>query len=372
MQNIPFLSLAAQHDLIREELEKGFGKVIDGSRFILGDEVTSFEQEFAAYSGARYCVSAGNGFDALYICLRALGIGAGDEVIVPALTCAPTWMAVSMTGANLVGVDADATSFNNSVNQIERAITTRTRAIVPVNLYGRPAALKEINALAAPRKIFVVEDNAQAQGADIDGKKTGTFGIINATSFYPTKNLGALGDGGAITTDDAELARKSSALRNYGSSKRFANETIGINSRLDELQASVLRIKLRHLDQWNHERNLLASKYRAGLKNVGDLSIPVDVPNGKSVDHLFVICSTKRDKLRSFLGKLGVETDVHYPVPPHLQEAYAYLGHKAGSFPVAEKICNSVLSLPLWPGMTDANVNYIIDSVRHFFSQKDK
>lgn len=371
MQNIPFLSLAAQHDLIRDELEQGFRKVIDGRRFILGEEVTSFEREFAAYCGVKYCVSVGNGFDALYISLKALGVGAGDEVIVPALTCAPTWMAVSMTGAMPVGVDVDARSFNINVNQIENAITKKTKAIVPVNLYGRPAALKEITAIAEARKIFIVEDNAQAQGAHLDGKKTGTFGNINATSFYPTKNLGALGDAGAITTNDTDLARKASALRNYGSSKRFANEEIGINSRLDELQASVLRIKLRHLDQWNHERNLLAARYRVGLENVSEISIPADPRNGRCVDHLFVICCMKRDQLRSYLGKQGVETDIHYPVPPHLQEAYIPLGHKMGSFPVTEKICNSILSLPLWPGMTLENVDYIVDSLQKFFTRKE-
>jgi dTDP-4-amino-4,6-dideoxygalactose transaminase len=370
MQDIPFLSLSPQHDLIRQEIDAGFGKVIDGGRFVLGEEVALFEKEYALYSDMKHCVSVANGLDALHISLVALGIGFGDEVIVPALTCAPTWMAVSKTGALPVPVDADHLSFNIDVKKIQDAITSRTKAIIPVHLYGRPANVPAIVDIASSKNIFVIEDNAQAQGAMVGARKTGSFGIINATSFYPTKNLGALGDGGAITTNDPVLAKKAARLRNYGSSERFLNEVIGINSRLDELQACVLRIKLRHLDRWNAERRMLAAAYRRALKDVGDLKIPEDDAQTKNVYHLFVICSQHRDKLRSHLQRAGIGTDIHYPVAPHLQKAYSSLGFTKGSFPVSEKICDTVLSLPLWPGMKEQQVEHVGHLIQKFFGAK--
>ncbi len=367
--HVPFLSLSAQHDLIRQEMEAGFAKVIDGGRFVLGEEVALFEKEYAEYSGTAYCVSVANGLDALYISLVSLGIGPGDEVIVPALTCVPTWMAVSKTGAVPVPVDADIKTFNIDAKKIPAAITARTKAIVPVNLYGRPADLPAVVNLATPKKIFVVEDNAQAQGAMIGRKKTGSFGVINATSFYPTKNLGALGDGGAVTTDDPALANKAAQLRNYGSSERFLSDVVGINSRLDELQAAVLRIKLRYLERWNEERRALAGLYEEKLRRFAALKIPHADDHILNACHLFVVCTTQRDQLRLHLQAKGIGSDIHYPIPPHLQKAYAHLGFAKGDFPVAESICDTVLSLPLWPGMTKQQVDYVVDAVTGFFEK---
>ncbi len=365
--HVPFFSLSAQHDLIRLDLDSGLRKVIDGGHFILGEEVASFEKEYATYSGVKYCVSVANGLDALHICLASLGVGPGDEVIVPALTCAPTWMAVSKAGAVPVPVDADETTFNIDVRKINAAIGAKTKAIVPVNLYGMPADLKAISIIANAKRIFVVEDNAQAHGGKIGEKKTGSFGVVNATSFYPTKNLGALGDGGAITTDDALLAIKAAQLRNYGSSQRFVNETIGINSRLDEMQAAVLRIKLRHLEHWNAERKALALIYRSLLEGIGDLIMPSESDHVQSANHLFVACTQQREALRTHLLGCGIETDVHYPIPPHIQKAYKHLGYKPGDFPIAERICNTILSLPLWPGMREEQIVYVGDAVKKFF-----
>ncbi|HWA33438.1 MAG TPA: DegT/DnrJ/EryC1/StrS family aminotransferase [Cyclobacteriaceae bacterium] len=367
MQDIPFLSLSAQHNLIRRELDAGFQKVVDGGRFILAEEVASFEKEYAAYSGVRHCISVANGLDALYISLSALGVGPGDEVIVPAFTCAPTWMAVSKTGARLVPVDADTATFNIDVGKISGAVTSKTKAIVPVNLYGTPADLPAIVELAASEEIFVVEDNAQAHGAMIGSQKTGSFGVINGTSFYPTKNLGALGDGGAITTDDPVLADKAAQLRNYGSSARFVHEIVGINSRLDELQAVMLRIKLRFIDRWNAERSVLAAGYLERLRGIGDLVIPSSEKNVQRAWHLFVVCTARRNLLQLYLQRKGIGTDIHYPIPPHLQKAYAHLGYRKGDFPVSEKIGDTVLSLPLWPGMSEAQLEYVTEAVRTFY-----
>lgn len=367
MEPIPFISLTPQHDLIRKEMEKGFKKVIGGKRFVLGEAVAAFEKEFANYSGVRHCVTVANGLDALYISLKVLGVSQGDEVIVPAFTCAPTWMAVSRTGATPVAVEVDAKSFNIDATKIEQAVTSKTKAIVPVNLFGRPANFFEILTVARQRNIIVVEDNAQGHGANVGGKKTGSFGSINATSFYPTKNLGALGDGGAITTDDSVLAEKARQLRNYGSSSRFHHDAIGINSRLDELQAAFLRIKLTYLDEWNEQRSKLAFRLQKLLEGVGDLKLPRDGKGAHSVYHLFVVSTSRRDQLREFLQQRGVETDIHYPLPPHLQKAYAHLGYKTGSFPITENICETILSLPLWPGMTEQQVDYVGECVKKFF-----
>src|SRR5436190_969640 len=367
MEVIPFLSLSTQHDRIRDELEKSFKKLMKGGTFVLGEEVKAFEKEYAAYSGVNHCIGVANGLDALYISLKALGIGTGDEVIVPALTCSPTWMAVCRTGAVPVPVDAKESSFNIDESAIKVAVSAKTKAIIPVNLYGRPADLSSIQSIAKSSNLAVIEDNAQAHGASILGKQTGSFGLINATSFYPTKNLGALGDGGAITTNNQDLAEKARQLRNYGSTQRFHSSVIGINSRLDEMQAALLRIKLTYLDEWNEERRRLASRLEEILAGVGDLILPVDVKGAYSVYHLFVVCTNHRDALRKFLLNHGIETDVHYPTPPHLQKAFAYLGHEPGRFPIAEKICQTVVSLPLWPGMDEQQLEYVGGCVKEFF-----
>ncbi len=367
MQSIPFLSLKPQHDLIRAELDEGFRKVMDRNIFVLGGEVEAFEKEYAAYSGVNHCVAVANGLDALYISLKILGIGGGDEVIVPTLTCAPTWMAVSRTGARLVPVEVDPNTYCIDEGLLGEAITSRTKAIVPVNLYGRPATLFSLITLAQSKGIVIVEDNAQGHGASIHGKKTGSFGLLNATSFYPTKNLGALGDGGAITTDDFEFAKKAKSLRNYGTVQRFHHDVVGINSRLDELQAAFLRTKLKYLDTWNRERREHALHYQRLLKGVGDLVLPVEADGFYSNNHLFVIRTNRRGLLRQFLQLRRIETDVHYPIPPHLQLAYQTLGFTKGQFPVSEKISETILSLPLWPGMSEEQVAHISQSIKTFF-----
>lgn len=368
MQAIPFLSLAPQYDRIRGKLMESFKKVIDEGNFILGGEVDAFEKEYAAYTGVKHCVAVANGLDSLYISLKILGVGEGDEVIVPALTCAPTWMAVSRTGATVVPVDADAKTFNIDTHKIEQVVSLKTKVIMPVNLYGRPADLRAILTIANQKKCFVIEDNAQGHGASIHGQKTGSFGLINATSFYPTKNLGATGDGGAITTNDDDLDEKARCFRNYGSSHRFYHDVIGINSRLDELQAAFLRIKLKHLDDWNDERRELAAFYKRNLTGVGDMILPSDAESVYSAYHLFVVCTKRRDPLKKFLTQQGIETDIHYPVPPHLQKAYSQFGFSKGSFPVAEMICETILSLPLWPGMKMEQVDYVSQCVKKFFN----
>ncbi len=369
MQSIPFLSLAPQHDLIRKELEEGFKKVMEGSGFILGGEVEAFEREYAAYSGVNHCVAVANGMEALYISLKTLGVGPGAEVVVPALTCAPTWMAVSHADATLVPVDVQLNTFMLDEAKLERAITQKTKAIVPVNLYGHPAPLPAILKMANNKTIAVVEDNAQGHGASIHGKKTGSFGHINATSFYPTKNLGALGDGGAITTDDFRLAEQARRLRNYGTGERFHHDVIGINSRLDELQAAFLRIKLRHLDAWNAERSKNANTLMSMLAGVGDLILPTEGKGVVSNHHLFVVRTERRNALRKFLQEQGIATDVHYPVPPHLQQAYQKLGFSKGDFPVAERICETIMSLPIWPGMSEEQVASVSQSIKRFFKK---
>lgn len=367
MQPIPFLSLKPQHDLIRTELDECFMKVMDRSIFVLGGEVEAFEKEYAAYSGVNHCVAVANGLDALYISLKILGIGEDDEVIVPTLTCAPTWMAVSRTGARLVPVEVDPSTYCIDEARLGEAITSRTKAIVPVNLYGRPATLFSLVTLAQSKGIPIVEDNAQGHGASIHCKSTGSFGLLNATSFYPTKNLGALGDGGAITTDDFEFAKKAKILRNYGTVQRFHHDVVGINSRLDELQAAFLKTKLKYLDAWNRERREHALHYQQLLKGVGDLILPLETDGFSSNYHLFVIRTNRRDLLRQYLQTRGIETDVHYPIPPHLQPAYQMLGFTKGQFPVSEKICETILSLPLWPGMKEEQVSYISQCIKTFF-----
>lgn len=367
MQSIPFLSLAPQHDRIREELERAFKNVLDGGKLILASEVEAFEKEYAAFSGVQHCIAVANGLDALFISLKLLGIGKGDQVIVPALTCAPTWMAVSRTDATLVPVDADPGTFNMSVSQLNQLITNKTKAIVPVNLYGRPADLPAVLRITDNKNIFIVEDNAQGHGASIQGRPTGSFGILNATSFYPTKNLGALGDGGAITTNDSRYAEKARRYRNYGTTKRFQHDEIGINSRLDELQAAFLRVKLKYLEAWNDERSMYAALLQNMLEGVGDLIMPKNGDGMNPAHHLFVICTAKRNALKEFLTTHGVGTDVHYPVPPHLQGAYRFMGFAKGSFPVTEKICDTILSLPLWPGMGEESIKYVGSCVKKFF-----
>jgi dTDP-4-amino-4,6-dideoxygalactose transaminase len=356
--SVPFLDLKRTNRDMIPEMESAFRRVMESGWYILGREVEAFEEEFAAYCGTRYCVGVGNGLDALHLILRACDIGAGDEVIVPSNTYIATWLAVSYAGAKPVPVEPDEATYNMNPQRILQAITPRTKAIMVVHLYGQPADMDAINAIARHHRLKVIEDAAQAHGARYKGARVGGLGDAAGFSFYPGKNLGALGDGGAVTTNDEGLASRLRMLRNYGSRVKYHNEEKGFNSRLDELQAALLRVKLEHLDTSNAERARLAEGYLRRLAGSG-LILPFVPEWADPVWHLFVIRSRARDTLQQHLEHAGIGTMIHYPVPPHLQPAYAELGYRAGALPVAEYIHREVLSLPMYPGLGEAELERI-------------
>jgi dTDP-3-amino-3,4,6-trideoxy-alpha-D-glucose transaminase len=344
---VPFHDLAAGHDEIRDELDAAWHRVLASGRYILGPEVERFEAEFAEYCGVRHCIGVGTGLSALALALEALGIGAGDEVIVPGHTFIASWLAVSAVGATPVPVDIDGATYNVDPVLIEQAITPRTRAIVPVHLYGQPADMTAIGAIARRHGLAVLEDAAQAHGARCHGERVGSLGTAAGFSFYPAKNLGALGDAGAVTTNDATLAARVRRLRNYGAIRKYDHDEKGTNSRLDELQAAVLRVKLRRVDADNRRRADAAQRYAAALAARRDLVLPRVPAWAEPAWHLFVVRVRKRDRMRAALAAAGVDTLVHYPVPPHRQGAYAAL--RGMELPVTGQVCEEVLSLPLWP-----------------------
>lgn len=352
MADIPFLNFAPMHDSIRSEMEEAFRRVYESNWFIMGRELATFEKEYAEYNDTRFGIGVSNGLDALSLSLRALAIGPGDEVIVPSNTYIATALAVTHVGATPVFVEPRMETYNIDPDRIPAAITSKTRAIMPVHLYGQACEMDRIMAIAEEHGLYVVEDNAQAHGARWKGILTGSFGHVNGTSFYPGKNLGALGDGGAITTDDQELAAKITTLRNYGSKVKYYNEVIGYNNRLDELQAAFLRVKLQHLDEWTRRRHEIAGWYNDALKDIPGITLPYIAPGATHSYHLYVIRTKDRDELQALLKEHGIGTLIHYPVPPHLQQAYQVLGNKEGDFPIAEEMAKTVLSLPIWPGMT--------------------
>jgi len=378
---VPFLDLKPMHLALQSELEAAFNRVLATGNYILGAEVEAFEAEFATYCGTRHCVGVGNGLDALHLILRGYGIGAGDEVIVPSNTYIATWLAVSQAGAKPVPVEPLAATYNLDPARLAAAITPRTRAIIAVHLYGQPADMDAINAVARQHDLKVIEDAAQAHGARYKGRRAGNLGDAAGFSFYPGKNLGALGDGGAITTNDAQLADQLRAWRNYGSRAKYHNEFKGFNSRLDELQAALLRVKLPHLDAWNAARQQLAQAYLDGLAGsapthlddhaasapanaaglaASDLVLPVVPAWANPVWHLFVVRTSQRDALQQHLAQAGIGTLVHYPIPPHLQPAYADAGYQSGDFPVAEQLHREVLSLPMYPQLSLAALQQVI------------
>jgi dTDP-4-amino-4,6-dideoxygalactose transaminase len=363
---IPFLSFQPQHAPLRPALTEAFVKVLDSNWFVLGEEVAAFEQEYAAHNGVANCVGVANGLDALVLALRALEIGPGAEVIVPSNTYIATWLAVTQVGATPVAVEPDPATSNLDPALIEAAITPRTRAIMPVHLYGQACRMTEIMTIARRHGLRVVEDNAQSQGAAFDGHATGSFGDANGTSFYPGKNLGALGDAGAVTTNDSSLDQKIRVLRNYGSQKKYYNEIVGYNSRLDELQAALLRVKLPCLADWTTQRQQVAAWYGQHLTGIDGLRLPHTAPGATHVYHLYVVTHDHRDALQQHLTAYGIGTMIHYPVPPHRQQAYATLGLPIGSFPIAEKLAATCLSLPMWPGMTEEHVVAVADAIRSF------
>jgi dTDP-4-amino-4,6-dideoxygalactose transaminase len=335
---IPFFSLQAMHLAIREEALAAMSRTYDAQWYILGEEVSLFEQAYSQFNQVAHTIGVGNGLEALTLALRALGIGPGDEVLVPSNTYIATWLAVTHVGATPVPVEPDPATSNLDPNRLAAALSPRTRAMVPVHLYGQPCRMTEIMAFAAQHRLLVVEDNAQAQGATFDGQLTGSFGHANATSFYPTKNLGALGDAGAITTASSELAHRLRLLRNYGSTQKNYHELPGYNSRLDELQAALLRVKPRHLSSWTQQRRQVAAWYAKHLAGIADLRLPTVAAGAEPVWHLYVVHTPRREALRQHLAKAGIETLVHYPIPPHLQPAYHALGIPAGALPLAEAL----------------------------------
>jgi dTDP-4-amino-4,6-dideoxygalactose transaminase len=363
---VPFLNLKAGNDEIEHELKQAYDRVMASGWYIQGNELSFFEQEFANYCEAKYCIGVGNGLDALHLILKAYNIGPGDEVIVPTNTFIATWLAVTYAGATPVPVEPDIHTYNLDSSLIELAITSRTRAIMVVHLYGQPAAMDEIKTIANKYNLKIIEDAAQAHGATYKGKKAGSLGDAAGFSFYPAKNIGAIGDGGAVTTNDATLATKIRLLRNYGSKEKYQHEVAGFNSRLDELQAAFLRAKLKKLDDWNTQRQKIAQAYLDALKHL-PIVLPMAIDGTVSAWHLFVIRTKDRDGLRKHLQEAGIETAIHYPKSPHLQDAYQYLGFTKNAFPIAEAMQDQIVSLPFYPQIEEDNVSIVIDRISSFY-----
>lgn len=358
---VPFLDLAAQHAEIAHDLVEAFQRVVKSGRFILGPELEQFEAEFAAYCEARHCAGTSNGLDALHLILRAAGIGPGDEVLVPSNTFIATWLAVSYAGATPVPVEPSPETFNIDPQAAEAAITPRTRALIAVHLYGRPAEMTPLRRIASRHALLLVEDAAQAHGARCQGRRTGGISDIAAFSFYPAKNLGALGDAGAVVTNDAQLADRVRRLRNYGSARRYQHDDRGFNARLDELQAAILRVKLRRLDAWNARRREAAHRYLKLLSAVR-LVLPAADTECESVWHLFVVRCRDRDRLQAALQAKGVDTLIHYPIPPHLSGAYRQQFARA-QLPIAEALAAEVLSLPMGPTLSAEQAQFVAAAV---------
>lgn len=363
---VPFADFRAMHDELRVGLDRAYHDVIDSSYFIQGEQCKAFEEEYAAYCSVRNCVGVATGLDAIYLILKAMGIGHGDEVIIPSNTFIATALAVSYTGALPVFVEPELSTYNIDPNRIEEKINERTRAIIAVHLQGRAADMDAVCAVAAEHDLKVIEDAAQAHGARYRGRRTGGLGYAAAFSFYPGKNLGALGDGGCVTTDDDSLAEKIRALGNYGSDYKYHHIYQGTNSRLDEMQAAFLRVKLPHLDQWNARRREIAARY---LKELHCPELVLPLPSDENYEHIyhvFVVRHPKRDALEKYLSDCGIGTVKHYPIPIHRQAAYEDLQIPEGTLPIAEEISRTVLSLPMYYGMTEEQVSYVIEKINAF------
>jgi dTDP-4-amino-4,6-dideoxygalactose transaminase len=363
---IPFLQLKPTYVELKDELDAAWHRVMDSGWYLLSGELESFEQEYAAYCGAKHCVGVGSGFDALHLALRAWDIGPGHEVIVPSNTFIATWLAVTFAGAVPVPVEPDPDTFNLDAKRIAVAITPRTRAIIPVHLYGQPADMEPIMAIAEKHGLKVLEDAAQAHGARYKRRSVGSLGHAAAHSFYPSKNLGAFSDGGAVTTDDPALADKLRALRNYGSKLKYYHEGLGTNSRLDELQAAFLRVKLTKLDEWNARRKNIAHSYLNELQSLPQLKLPIVPADVDPVWHLFVVRHPRRDELQRHLAEAGIGSLIHYPVPPHLSGAYSNSQQRLGTYPIAEEQSRTVLSLPIGPHLNREAQDHVVATVLSF------
>lgn len=366
---VPFVDLRAQYKTIKEEIDEAVGRVIRDAAFILGPEVERFEAAFAEYTGAQHCVGVSNGTAAVQLALIASGIGAGDEVIVPANTFFATAEAVSTASATPVFVDADPVSYTIDTTKIEAAITSRTRAIMPVHLYGQAADLDAVFDIAARHNLLIIEDAAQAHGSLYQGRRVGTLGHAGCFSFYPGKNLGAYGEAGAVVTNDAEVARHVRRLRDHGSDRKYHHEIIGYNFRLEAIQGAVLNVKLRHLDRWNELRRAVADEYNRLLLDCG-VVLPREMSYARHVYHLYVVQTEARDLLQRHLSERGIQTGVHYPVPIHLQPAYASLRYKPGDFPQTERQARRVLSLPMFPELTAGQIAEVAEAVAEFAARE--
>ncbi len=364
---IPFLNLKQFNEPFEKDFEQAYRDFIQSGWYILGEKVSAFEKEYSDFNDVKHTIGVANGLDALILCLKALNIGVGDEVILPSNTYIASWLAVSYVGATPIPIEPRIETYNMNPKLIEAAITLKTKAIMPVHLYGQICEMEDIMAIAEKHNLYVIEDNAQSQGASYNGKVAGSWGHCNGTSFYPGKNLGALGDGGAVTTNYADLAKKVSVFRNYGSEKKYYNDIKGINSRLDELQAAFLSIKLKKLKEDNLKRAEIAKLFDEFLLGIGDLILPKLATGASSVYHLYVIRTKQRDELQEYLADKGIGTMIHYPVPPHLQKAYDDLGYKKGDFPIAEEIAETCFSLPISPSMQISEVKKVIKVLHEYW-----
>ncbi|NMA13120.1 MAG: DegT/DnrJ/EryC1/StrS family aminotransferase [Chloroflexi bacterium] len=367
---VPFLDLSKQYTSISSEIDNAYSRVINSGWYILGEEVETFEKEFAEYNKVDHCIGVGNGLEALQLILMGLDIGRGDEVIVPANTYIATWLAISYVGAKIIPVEPDISTFNIDPLLIEKAITERTRAILPVHLYGQYSEMDQIISIAKKYNLAIIEDAAQNHGGLYRGNFSGALSNAAAFSFYPTKNLGAFGDAGAIVTNDELLAKKLKILRNYGLEKKYQNIVKGHNSRLDPLQAAFLRVKLSYLEEWNQKRNRIASFYVDKLKGYDPIILPSVSENVKHVWHQFVIRCKERDELIGHLKNDGIDTMIHYPIPPHLSQAYEDLGYKVGDFPITEELAKTMISLPIDPFLTEDEIQYVCESIHSFYNSK--
>ncbi|MBP7142191.1 MAG: DegT/DnrJ/EryC1/StrS family aminotransferase [Opitutaceae bacterium] len=366
---VPFLELKATYNELKAEMDAAYRRVMDSGWFILGREVEAFENDYARHVGVRHCIGVANGLEALQLGLLAAGIGKGDEVIVPSHSYIASWLAVSQAGASLVPSEPVEGQYSLDPAQVVARITPRTRAIMPVHLYGHVGDMDALQAIAKKHSLLLLEDGAQSHGALCRGRQSGALSDIAGISFYPSKNLGAFGDAGAVLTSDDAFAEKIRHLRNYGSRVRYLNEYKGMNSRLSELQAAFLRAKLPLLAEWNQRRQRLAGRYHEGLAGVGDLVLHPVPPWSTPVWHLYVIRTRHRDALQAFLNERGIGTQIHYPTPPHLSQAYKDLGWKRGDFPVAERYAEQLLSLPISPHHTASQIDYVIDTIRAFHAR---
>ena len=365
VQTVPLVDLNAQYAAIKDDIDRAMQRVIGGSSFIMGPDVGAFERAFAGYCDSAHCVGVSSGTSALILTLHALGVGAGDEVITSAHTFIATAEAISAVGATPVFVDIDPRTYNIDPDAVAAAITPATRAVIPVHIYGQPADMTRLNAVARQHDLFVIEDAAQAHGATWQGRKAGALGDAACFSFYPGKNLGAYGDAGAVTTDNAALAETVALLRNHGRRSKYVHERVGYGERLDTLHAAILSAKLAHLDTWTEQRRALAARYSRLLAD-SELVLPFVHADAVPAWHLYVVRTPRRDDLLAHLTALGVQAGVHYPVPLHLQPAYAHLGYRAGELPVTEEVADTCLSLPLYPEMTLEQQDYVVATVRTF------